>query len=40
LIDEAIVKYICKCESCQKIFSKLKRHIEAIETLNDQDKKL
>ncbi|CDW89145.1 loc398523 partial [Stylonychia lemnae] len=40
IIDEKMIKYICDCQNCSKIFSKLKRHIQVIENMNEQDRKL
>lgn len=40
IIDESFVKYLCECSDCQQIFSRIKHHIECIETLNEEDKKL
>jgi hypothetical protein len=40
LLDDRVLEYLCECEECQTIFSKVKRHVEAIENLNDDEKKL
>jgi hypothetical protein len=40
LMDEKFVKQLCPCQECAKTYSKLKKHIEAIENMSPDDKKL
>jgi hypothetical protein len=40
LLDEKFIKYLCHCDSCQALYTKLKQHIESIENMPEEDKKL
>lgn len=31
IINEEFIKAFCKCEECQKVFGKIKKHVEAVE---------
>ena len=40
ILDEAFINYVCSCESCAKVFNKIKKHFDAIENMPDEEKKL
>jgi hypothetical protein len=37
IIDEEFLSHTCGCEECQQIFKKLKRHVEAIENMDEEE---
>jgi len=40
IIDDAFMESLCQCQECQQAFTKLKRHLECVNNLNDDEKKL
>lgn len=40
IIDEKFLLNSCECKECEQIFAKVKRHVDCVKNLNEEEKNL